>query len=92
MAVALAASAWAQDVPKPEKEAPKAPGAPGEDEEDLTPEKALALLKDAQGLMVKSEDLLHGSSQGRALETQKDILDKLKDLLKDEKDAGAAQK
>ena len=64
--------------------------APKEDHEDLTPEKAIEMLKEIQGLMVKSEDLLHDSSRGKAVETEEGILKRIDDLLKD--DPSAAQK
>lgn len=55
-----------------------------DEDEDLTPEKAMKLLKDAHGLMVKSEELLNDSSRGKALETEKALVERLKELLKDE--------
>ena len=64
--------------------------APKDDHEDLTPEKALELLKEAQGLMTRAEDLLNDSARGRAVETEEAILKRIDDLLKD--DPSAAQK
>src|SRR5438552_1495653 len=75
----LAGVAWAQEKP-----------APKPDHEDLTPEKAVELLKEVQGLMTLSEDLLNDSSRGKAFETEDAILKRINDLLKD--DPSAAQK
>lgn len=73
--VALMMPAWTQETPAP----PTTP-----DEEELTPEKVMQLLSEAQRLMLKSEELLHNSSRGKALETEKDLLEKLKELEKEE--------
>jgi len=62
VAVALGSPAWAQEE---------------EDEDQLTPEQAMEMLKDIQGLMEKSEELLNDSSRGKALETEKELLEKL---------------
>jgi len=67
----LGGPAFAQDAPK-------------KDETELSPEQALDLLKEVQGLMAKSEELLHNSSQGRAVETEADLLQRVNELLKDE--------
>ena len=75
----IAGAAYGQDKP-----------APKEDHEDLTPEKALEMLKEIQGLMVKSEDLLNDSSRGKAVETEDVILKRIHELLKD--DPAASQK
>ena len=64
--------------------------APKEDHEDLTPEKALEMLKEVQGLMTRSEDLLNDSSRGKAVETEDVILKRINELLRD--DPAAAQK
>lgn len=64
--------------------------APKEDHEDLTPEKAIELLKEVQTLMTRSEDLLNDSSRGKALAMEEAILKRIDDLLKD--DPSAAQK
>src|SRR5215510_4641725 len=64
--------------------------APKEDHEDLTPEKAVQMLKDIQGLMTKSEDLLNDSSRGKSVETEDAILKRIHELLKD--DPSASQK
>jgi hypothetical protein len=86
MALALAAAspAWAQEGQPPKPEAP--PGKQEEDE-DLTPEKALQLLKETQDLMAKAEDLLNESSRGKAIETEKGIVERINELLKDEPQA-----
>jgi ElaB/YqjD/DUF883 family membrane-anchored ribosome-binding protein len=58
-----------------------------EDEDQLTPEQAMEMLKDIKGLMDKSEELLNDSSRGKALETEKELLDKLAKEFKDEPEA-----
>jgi hypothetical protein len=91
LAAALAAApAWAQDPPRPDdKFRPEAPQK--EDEEDLTPEKAMAMLKEVRELMEKSEELLNTSSRGKALETEKEVLERIKELLKDDPQATQKQ-
>lgn len=95
LALMLAASwSWAQEQPKP-KPAPEKRGhheEPPDEEEDLTPEKALAMLKEVNGLMGKSEELLNDSAKGKALATEAEIVKKLKELLKEESDSAAIQK
>ena len=71
-----------------EKEAP--PGAEEADEDELTPAQAMELLEDAHLMMEKAELLLNDSSRGKALETQKDLMERLQRELKDE--PGALQK
>lgn len=89
----LSTMAWSQEnTPPPQKPEDKfRPEAPAEEEEEeLTPEKAMALLKEVSGLMAKSEELLETSSRGKALATEAEILEKIDKLLKD--DPAAAQK
>lgn len=74
MLLVVALPVGAQDAPVPQ----------GGDEDELTPEQAMKLLRDAQELMVKSEELLHDSSRGKALETEKDLLKKLEELQKED--------
>ena len=76
----LAGAAYCQDKPP----------APKDDHEDLTPEKALEILKEVQGLMTRSEDLLNDSARGKSIETEEAILKRIDDLLKD--DPAANQK
>jgi hypothetical protein len=76
---ALVLAAGLQDKP-----APKA------DDDELSPEKAVQLLKEVQGLMTRSEDLLNDSARGKSVETEDAILKRIDDLLKD--DPAAAQK
>ena len=64
--------------------------APKDEHEDLTPEKAVQMLKEIQGLMTKSEDLLNDSSRGKSVETEDAILQRIHELLKD--DPSATQK
>ena len=79
LALVAAAPAWAQEgQPPPGKQ---------EEEEDLTPEKAIQLLKETQGLMAKAEELLNESSRGKAAETEKAIVERINELLKDEPEA-----
>ena len=64
------------------KEAP--PGADEAQEDELTPEQAMEMLADAHKMMGKAEELLNDSSRGKALETEKALLEKLQRELKDE--------
>ena len=78
-----------QDKPAPDKKQDRPddrfrPEAPPEEEEDLTPEKAMEILKDVTGLMEKAEELLYDSSRGKAIEREKQILEKIDKLLKEE--------
>src|SRR5690242_10468894 len=59
-------------------------------EEEITPEKAIEMLKEVQALMTRSEDLLNDSSRGKSAETEEAILKRINDLLKD--DPAATQK
>jgi len=56
----------------------------GEEEDQMTPAQALELLNDAQRLMEKAEELLHDSSRGKAIETEKELMKRLERELKDE--------
>lgn len=68
----------AQDEPKNEKPSP------AEEEDELTPEQAVKSLDEIRELMMKSEELLHLSSNGKeAIEKQKDLLAKIDELLKE---------
>jgi hypothetical protein len=78
--LSLASAAWAQDPPAPKKE----------EHEDLTPGKAIELLKEVQTLMTLSEDLLNDSSRGKAVETEEAIRRRITELLKE--DPAAAQR
>lgn len=72
LALALLASpTWAQDG----------------DEDQLTPGQAMETLKDIHGLMRKAEELLNDSSRGKALETEEELLKRLRDEFKDEPEA-----
>ena len=75
--LAIAGVAQGQDKPAP-------------DHEELTPEKAMVMLKEVQDLMARSEELLHDSSRGKAMETEEMILKRIHELLKD--DPSVAQK
>lgn len=90
-----AGAAIAQDQPeKPKPDDKFRPEAPKKDEEeDLTPEKAMQMLKEVKDLQELASDLLNASSQGKALETEKELLDKVKKLIKeDPKSTEDAQK
>jgi hypothetical protein len=71
-----------------EKEAP--PGAEPQEEDELTPAQAMELLEDAHHMMGKAEELLNDSSRGKAIETEKALMERLERELKDE--PGAMQK
>jgi hypothetical protein len=66
---ALGTVAWAQDE---------------DDDDQLTPEQAMEMLKDIQGMMAKAEELLNDSSRGKALETEEELLKKLEKEFKDD--------
>lgn len=52
-----------------------------EDEDDeLTPAQAMEMLNEAKDLMGKAEELLNDSSRGKALETEKELIEKLNKL------------
>ncbi|HXG59834.1 MAG TPA: hypothetical protein VNO22_00535 [Planctomycetota bacterium] len=82
LGAALAGPAYAQEGP------PAPRKAPAEDEE-LTPERAMEMLRETHQLMQLAEELLNGSAQGKALETEEALLARLKELLKEEPPAGA---
>jgi len=81
-----AGAAFAQDkpeAPKPDdKFRPEAPKK--DDDEELTPEKAMQMLKEVRELQELAAELLNASAQGKALATERALIDKLKSLLKDE--------
>ena len=64
------------------KEAP--PGAEEPEDDELTPAQAMELLNEAHGMMVKAEELLNDSGRGKALETEKKLIEKLERELKDD--------
>jgi hypothetical protein len=82
---AVGSVCWAQDEEKkgqdPQEE---------DDEDQLTPEQAMEMLKDIQGMMSKAEELLNDSSRGKALETERELIEKLQKEFKD--DPAAMQK
>jgi len=82
-AAALLLSAAVQDPPKP---APK----PEAEEKDLSPEEALKILKECQGLMEEAEALLNDSARGKTLLTQEETARRIEELLKE--DPSLAQK
>jgi hypothetical protein len=55
------------------------------EDDELTPAQAMELLGDAHGMMVKAEELLNDSSRGKALETERKLIERLERELKDEK-------
>lgn len=65
-----------------EKEPP--PGVEPDEEDELTPAQAMELLEDAHRMMGKAEEHLNDSSRGKALETDKALLERLQRELKDE--------
>ena len=80
----LGAVCWAQDEPKSD------PKNEQDDEDQLTPEQAMEMLKDIQGMMSKAEELLNDSSRGKALATEEELIKKLEKEFKD--DPSALQK
>jgi len=88
-----AGTAFAQDPPKPDdKFRPEAPRKEEQEEEDLTPEKALQMLKEVNELQDLAAELLNATARGKALETESELLKKLKGLLDDKADPQEAQK
>jgi hypothetical protein len=85
-----------QDPPeKPKPDDKFRPEAPKKDEEEeLTPEKAMQMLREVRELQELAAELLNASAQGKALSTEQALIDKLKNLLKDEEKSNpeAAQK
>ena len=61
----------------------KPPGTPKE-EAELSIEEAMKMLKECGKLMESAEELLSGASRGKALETEKELLDKIAKLLKED--------
>ncbi len=60
------------------------------DDEELTPEKAIQLLKETRGLMEEAESLLNDSARGKALLAEKGVVERVDEALKG--DPAAAQK
>ena len=73
-----------------EKGAPPGTEPQEEEEDELTPAQAMELLEDAHRMMGKAEELLNDSSRGKAIETEKALMERLQRELKDE--PGALQK
>ena len=59
-------------------------------DEELTPEKAIQLLKETRALMEEAESLLNDASRGKALLSEKGAVERLGEVLKT--DPAAAQK
>jgi hypothetical protein len=80
--VSIPNRAWAlqDDPPERAPQDPKDPE-PGE-EENLTPDDAMAMLREIHKLMGTAEELLHGASLGKGALTQEEILKLLKDVEK----------
>ena len=78
----VAAQEGDKPAPPPQDQAPE--------EDELTPAQAMELLEDAHRMMGKAEELLNDSSRGKAIETEKALLERLERELKDE--PGALQK
>lgn len=79
----LAAALFAFATPAFAQEGEPAPG----EEDELTPERAMELLNEALGLMHKSGELLNNASRGRALETEKEVLELLEKEFANEPEA-----
>ncbi len=58
-----------------------APVQDGDDEDQMTPEQAMEMLKDIQGMMSKAEELLNDGSRGKALETEEELMRRLEQEL-----------
>ncbi len=61
---------------------PPAPKPPAQEEQELSIEEALKILKEVSQLMETAEELLSDSSRGKALESEKQTLEKIDKLLK----------
>jgi len=66
-----------------QQQPPKDP-APQDDDDQMTPEQAMEMLQEVRGLMGKAEELLNDSSRGKALETEEELIEKLKREFNDE--------
>ena len=60
------------------------------DDEELTPEKAIQLLKETRTLMEEAESLLNDSARGKSLLAEKGVVERIDEALKS--DPAAAQK
>lgn len=72
-------AAVAQDKPD-DKYRPDTP----EDDQPLTPEQALRMLEECRRLMGLAEEDLNDSSKGKVLETEKELVEKIEKLLRDD--------
>lgn len=86
----LGGAAWAQGDKPPVPDDKFRPDAPEDAEPILPPEEALKMLKEVEGLMDQATELLHDSSYGKSLETEKELLAKIDKLL--DQDPAEAQK
>jgi hypothetical protein len=78
-AFALAAgTAWAQDPP--------------DEETPLTPQQAVEMLKEIYALMGEAESKLNESAAGQALMTEKDVAERIAELLREMDQSKASQK
>lgn len=61
------------------------------EEEELTPQKAIQILREVQSLMQKSEDLLENSSRGKDLLTDEQVMKIILKELEEMKDPNPAE-
>ena len=84
IALAFAAGLAVQDKPD------KAP-APPKEEQEMTIDEAMKMLKEVGTLMELAEELLNSASHGKALETEKELMDKIEKLLKEDSKENPAE-
>jgi hypothetical protein len=80
LAVLPVGTAWAQEQP------------PGDQETPLTPEESLKLLREIYGLMGEAETKLNESASGTALQTEKEVAERIAELLKQMEQSKAVQR
>lgn len=77
--------AWAQEN-DPKKGDLFRPEDPQEEDDALTPEQAMQVLREIQDLMRTAAELLNDSARGKAIEADKDVIERLEKLLKEDKE------
>jgi hypothetical protein len=73
------------------QEPPKAPAPAPQEEPELTVEEAMKILREVSKLMESAEELLADSSRGKALESEKQTLERIDKLLKSDPPKGGAE-
>jgi hypothetical protein len=84
----IAAFAATLGLPSPAQQEPERPP----QEPTLTPEEAVKMLQEIYGLMGQAEILLNDAARGEALATEKEVLAKIDELIKQMDQAAAKQK